>query len=156
MLESFTEQDAIILEIFAGTAGVTAAFKRCGFENSVAVDRTRAHGALASIIPMDLTKPSDQMTLFEWIKHPAVKGVFLAPPCGTASAAREIALPGQHAPKPLRTLDEPDGVSTLSGNDMLRVSAANILYEFTASVMDLCTELGKHVWWKTLGTVCSG
>ena len=33
--------------------------------------------------------------------------------------------------------------STLSGTDMLRVSAANVLYEFTAEVMDLCTLLGK-------------
>eukprot|EP00435_Cladocopium_sp_Y103_P022983 s4341_g5.t1 len=44
----------------------------------------------------------DQMAVIDWIKHPAVKGVFLAPPCGTASTARQIELPGQDAPKPLR------------------------------------------------------
>ena len=67
----------------------------------------------------------------------------MAPPCGTASTARQIHLPEENAPKPLRTLDEPNGISTLSGTDMLRVSAANVLYEFTAEVMDLCTLLGK-------------
>lgn len=131
------------MELFAGTAGETAAFKRCGFDNSIAVDKVWSHGSLASIIPLDLTKPEDQATVLEWIKHPAVKGVFLAPPCGTASTARQIHLPGENAPMPLRTADEPNGISTLSGRDMLRVSAANILYEFTADVMDLCTLLNK-------------
>eukprot|EP00435_Cladocopium_sp_Y103_P043234 s526_g12.t1 len=92
---------------------------------------------------MDLTKVEDQLAVKAWIKHPAVKGVFLAPPCGTASTARQIELPGEDAPKPLRTLDEPNGIADLSGQDMLRVSAANVLYEFTAEIMDLCTELGK-------------
>eukprot|EP00435_Cladocopium_sp_Y103_P070794 s702_g36.t1 len=126
-----------------GTAGVTAAFKRLGFENSVAVDKTRSRGALASIIQLDLTKPEDQLAVLSWVKHPAIKGVFLAPPCGTASTARQIELPGESAPKPLRTLDEPNGLSNLSGLDQQRVSAANILYEFTAEVMDLCTQLDK-------------
>eukprot|EP00435_Cladocopium_sp_Y103_P065000 s975_g26.t1 len=126
-----------------GTAGVTAAFKRCGFDNSVAVDKQRYPGSLASIIPMDLTKQEDRDAVKSWIRHPAVKGVFIAPPCGTASTARQIPIPGEDAPKPLRTLGEPNGLSMLEGQDMLRVSAANILYEFTAELMDLCTILGK-------------
>ena len=91
---------------------------------------------------MDLTKPEDQSAVMSWIRHPAVKGVFLAPPCGTASAARQIELPGESAPRPLRTLDEPDGLASLSGTDCLRVGLANVLYAFTAEVMDLCTLLG--------------
>ena len=81
--------------------------------------------------------------MISWIKHPAVKGVFLAPPCGTASAARQIELPDDEAPKPLRSLDEPDGLMGLTGLDQLRVGLANVLYAFTAEIMDLCTSLEK-------------
>ena len=44
--------------------------------------------------------------------------VFLAPPCGTASAARFIELPNEKAPRPLRTPEEPDGVSDLEGVEL--------------------------------------
>lgn len=122
---------------------MTACFKQCGFVNSIAVDKTRAHGALVSIVPLDLTKHEDQQAVIQWIKHPAIKGVFLAPPCGTASAAREIRIPGMNPPQPLRTLEEPDGISTLNGLDLVRVSAANMLYSFCAEVLELCCLLGK-------------
>ena len=131
------------MEIFAGTGGVTASFKRSGFSNSVAVDKTKAAGALTSIVPLDLTKDEDQQAVFSWLRHPAVRGVFLAPPCGTASAARSIDIPGERPPQPLRSLDEPDGISGLSGTDLTRVSAANILYAFCAEVLELCCELDK-------------
>ena len=91
---------------------------------------------------MDLTKLEDQLTVISWIKHPAVKGVFLAPPCGTASAARQIELPDEKAPKPLRSLDKPDGLMNLTVLDQMRVGLANVLCAFTAEVMDLCTLLG--------------
>jgi hypothetical protein len=61
-----------------------------------------------------------------------VKGVFVAPPCGTASAARNIDIPGEDPPKPLRSFEQPDGISGLSGLDLVRVSAANVLYSFCA------------------------
>lgn len=138
-----TVHDSIILESFAGTGGVTACFKRHGFINSVAVDKTKAAGALTSIISLDLTRDEDQRAVLNWIRHPAVKGVFLAPPCGTASAARSMDLPGGNPPKPLRSLEEPDGISGLSGIDSKRVGAANILYAFCADVLELCCALGK-------------
>ena len=59
-------------------------------------------------VPFDLTKHEDQQTMLQWIKHLAIKGVLLAPPCGTASAAREIKTPGMNHPKPLRTYEEPE------------------------------------------------
>ena len=82
------------------------------------MDKTRHTGSLAGIISLDLTKLEDQQ-LVEWLDSPAVKAVFLAPPCGTASAARSIELPGENAPRPLRSFEEPDGLSTLHGLDLL-------------------------------------
>jgi hypothetical protein len=123
-----------MLELFCGTAGVIACFKKCGFHNVVAVDKTRHKGALAGVVSLDMTRQQDQRLVLQWLEHPAVKAVFLAPPCGTSSAARNIEIPGENAPKPLRSLEEPDGLSTLHGVDVLRVSAANVLYAFTAEV----------------------
>ena len=70
--------DTIILEIFAGTGGVTASFKRRGFSNSVAVDKVKTTCALTSIIPLDLTKDEDQqaVSIGYGIQHPAVKAHF--------------------------------------------------------------------------------
>jgi len=137
-LDGFTAQDIIVLELFCGTAGVTACFKRCGFANAVAVDKTRHTGSLAGIISLDLTKIEDQRLVLQWLDHPAVRAVFLAPPCGTASAARMIELVGEDAPRPLQSFEEPDGLSSLHGTDLLRVSAANILYAFTAEIVEKC------------------
>ena len=91
-MDSFTEHDTIILET------VLRALKRHSFTNSVAVGKHRSAGALASIIPLDLTKTDNQQAVLKWIQHPALKGVFVAPPCRTASAARNIELPVPNAP----------------------------------------------------------
>ena len=108
-MHGFTEADCIIIELFAGTGGVTAAFKRLGFQNSIAVDKVRQSGTLVNLITLDLTSHNDQQAVLQWIRHPAVAGVFLAPPCGTASAARAIHVPGENPPQPLRSLEQPDG-----------------------------------------------
>ena len=134
-------QDIIVIELFCGTAGVTACFKRYGFGNAMAVDKTKHPGLLAGVISLDLTSTADQQLVLEWLEHPAVKAVFIAPPCGTASAARAIDLPGENAPRPLRTLDEPDGIQGLTANELARVSAANILYAFTVEVLERCCKL---------------
>ena len=102
----------------------------------------RQTGTLAGVITLDITKLEDQRLFLQWLEHPAVCAVFIAPPCGTASAARNIDIPGEHAPRPLRTYEEPDGISNLHGLDLMRVGAANILYAFTAEVVEMCCALG--------------
>ena len=69
--------------------------------------------------------------------------VHLAPPCGTASAARSRDLPrlraaGGHVPQPLRSVREPQGIGTLSGADLLRVQQANLLYAVVGRVAAWC------------------
>lgn len=46
-------------------------------------------------------------------------------------------------PVPLRSPECPDGLPNLEGQDLARVTAANILYAFCAEVYDLCCMLGK-------------
>eukprot|EP00435_Cladocopium_sp_Y103_P023913 s2204_g5.t2 len=57
------------------------------------------------------------------------------------SECSEAPAGGEDLPRPLRTLDEPDGISSLKGTDLLRVSAANILYAFVVEVMEPCCSL---------------
>ena len=140
-MSGFTADDIIIIEIFCGTAGVTASFKRHGFSNAIAVDKMKQAGMLAGVISLDLTSLADQLLILQWLEHPCVHAVFLAPPCGTASAARFIELPNEKAPRPLRTPEEPDGVADLEGVELERVSAANILYAFTVEVLEKCCQL---------------
>ena len=110
----------------------------------VAVDKHRKRNALASIIQLDLTLEKDQDLVMGWLEHPSVIGIFWAPPCGTASAAREIILDGEDfLPQPLRTVLEPDGISFLQGLDAVRVSQANQLYSFCGETFDKCHRLGK-------------
>ena len=98
------------------------------------------------ITKLDLTQACNQQLVFDWISLPQVHGVFLAPPCGTASLARNIQDPAEpDLPQPLRSWEEPDVLPDLTELDFLRVSQANILYDFTAACQDLCTKLGKNL-----------
>ena len=123
---------------------MTATFRRAGLLGCLAVDKHRNRNALATIIQLDLTLEGDQKLVMDWLEHPSVIGLFWAPPCGTASAAREIMLEDEtDLPKPLRTVLEPDGISFLHGLDAVRVSQANQLYSFCGETFDKCQELGK-------------
>ncbi len=60
------------------------------------------------------------------------------------SAAREIVPDGENfLPQPLRTVLEPDGISSLQGLAAVRVSQANQLYSFCGGTFDKCHRLGK-------------
>ena len=133
----------MVLEIFCGTAGVSAAFKKLGFD-VIAVDKFVPKSPKVMITKLDLTQSCNQQLVFDWISLPQVRVVFLAPPCGTASLACNIQDPEEpDLPQPLRSWDEPDGLQNLTELDFLRVSQANCLYEFTAACQDLCAKLGK-------------
>jgi hypothetical protein len=98
----------------------------------------------ALVTKLDLTLVSNQLLVLSWIRNPQVKAVFLAPPCGTASAARNIQREDDpDLPQPLRSAEFPDGLPGLQGTDLLRVEQSNILYDFSATVFDLCCELDK-------------
>ena len=133
----------MVLELCCGTAGLSASFKRLGFD-TIAVDKHVPKTPKASVTKLDLTQFSTQQLVLEWIRMPQVKAVFIAPPCGTASKARTIHLDDvENLPQPLRTLEQPDGVDNLEGLDFLRVSQSNILYDFVAACYEECCAQGK-------------
>lgn len=137
------DSHAVILELCCGTAGLSASFKRLGFD-TIAVDKHVPKTPKASVTKLDLTQFSTQQLVLEWIKMPQVKAVFIAPPCGTASKARTIHLDDvENLPQPLRTAEQPDGVDNLEGLNFLRVSQSNILYDFVAACYEECCAMGK-------------
>ena len=136
--------ESVFLEIFCGTAGVSASLKRAGTGSCISLDKLVPKGTKAQVTKIDLTSHENQRLVLSWLERPEVIGVFAAPPCGTATAARQIQLePYQHGPPPLRSVDMPDGLNDLTGDALIRVSFANMLYSFVAEVMDRCSELGK-------------
>ena len=86
-----------------------------------------------------------------WINSRTVLGIFLAPPCGTASRARSIKLGKnlkrkfQNELKPLRSNRRPNGVSGLSWLNKFKVSKANKLYHLTAQIVKHCVQHGLLV-----------
>ena len=128
-----------VIEIFCGSARVTASLKELGLSASFGVDHDTKK-AVSTAKRLDLTLTSDQDLLLQWVKSPLVVGIFIAPPCGTCSMARYIKLRNANGrpmpgPIPLRSQQFPEGIPGLVGKNRARVSAANRLYDFVSVVI---------------------
>eukprot|EP00435_Cladocopium_sp_Y103_P072170 s444_g39.t1 len=134
------------LDIFCGTAGVTASLKRLGAE-AIGIDHVLHKARMkAPAVKLDLTLPSSQQMVEDEIRSGRVSGVMLAPPCGTFSKARNIPLRDRNGrkmrgPPPLRSHQYPQGIPGLTGVNRTRVKQANKLYAFCRRIMELCEEL---------------
>ena len=138
-----------IIEMFAGSARVTACLRYLGLTGCFGVDHILQHN-VAKVIPADLTTESGQALFWTWVTSPSCFGVFAAPPCGTCSLARNIKIrvPGSRrkgGPPPLRSAKYPDGLPHLTPNQRARVDAANTLYAFLTKVALFCVEHGKLI-----------
>ena len=71
-----------------------------------------------------------------------------APPCGTATAARDRPVPlalrhrGAPNPPPLRSAEHPWGLPHLTGINATKVKQANLIYEFILECIGVCDEQG--------------
>ena len=139
----------VIIEVFCGSARVTASLKEIGLSESFGIDH-EVSKAIATVRKLDLTLSKDQKIFLQWMKSPLVVGLFWAPPCGTCSLARNIQLRDAvgrkiAGPVPLRSQDFPEGLMGLQGKDRRRVSAANKLYEFLAETIKDAVAMGLVV-----------
>ena len=104
----------IILEIFAGSARLSKACRKLGFE-AVAVDQTKDRSEQFPIFQIDVTDSQSLSALESFIdvEKDAILHAHFAPSCGTASRARGRPIPGEHpraGPQPLRSERYPDGL----------------------------------------------
>ena len=100
-----TQSTPLCLEFCCGSAGITKAMPSVGFRSvgfDYSFNRSKPEGFALDV---DLCTAEGQELAMQWLRHPALVFVWRAPPCGTASRAREK--PG--GPPPLRTDDEPHG-----------------------------------------------
>ncbi|CAE7464224.1 unnamed protein product [Symbiodinium sp. KB8] len=131
------------VEVFAGSGRLTAELKSSGFRDSVGVDHVVPKHIVSPIVKLDLLEPDSVQMLFDMIDSPFCVYVHLAPPCGTASRAREI--PGRHMPQPARSEIHPDGLPALQGPLLDRVRKANQLYGLAGRIFSHCMRKGKLV-----------
>ena len=143
-------ENLICIEIFSGSGRLTALIRKLGMR-AVAVDRS-AQRTKGPVTILDLTKPDDLRYLLNFIESEKdnIMLVHLAPPCGTASAARNrrhkhLEEAGFDLPVPLRRKEFPMGLPTLRGLDLTKVSLANDLYWATLTIAEKCIQLNVTV-----------
>lgn len=127
--------DLLFIEVFSGTAGLTAAVRRFGCKHSTGVDAHVNKQVKAPVLRIDLCTEPGQQLLWRILRQPRVVAIHLGPPGGTSSRARDVRRRWGPAPKPLRSKEHPNGIPTLSGKDAARVAAANSLYRLSGEIM---------------------
>lgn len=140
-----------VLEVFCGSGRLTKNLRSRGFDAwGVDWKGGKLTPESPAVLQMDLTTASDQRAFRHLLDHPLLAAVHFAPPCGTASRAREIHLGGAsgHGPPPLRDEDHPLGLPDLHlrhPHEVPRVAAANALYNFVGDRAAELTE--KNIIW---------
>ena len=130
-------EECMIIEVFCGTARVTACLKQYGLSSCFGVDYLHSKQAASQVIIADLCTSEGTALVRQWLSHEFVVGIFLAPLCGSASRAREISLGKgcKHVgPRLLRDDEHPNGRPNLTLQERRRVSLANRLYHLTAEL----------------------
>ena len=127
---------AVVIELCAGSAGLTAAIRSEGLDG-LAVDSARnIHRPKAPIIRADLSSESGQRLILDIVEKAEIVHIHAGPPCGTSTKSREIPISkalraaGAPQPKPLRSAEWPWGLPSLQGINRARVETANRIYLF--------------------------
>ena len=144
----FNSRTPMLIEVFCGTAGVSAQFKLAG-GRSVGIDHhIKRHKLKAAAVQMDLKQTWVQNLIFDEVSSGRVDSIHMAPPCGTSSAARNIPISkkllkqGAPRPRPLRSHRYPEGLPTLKGISLAKVESANVLYKFCCRLALHCEKHG--------------
>ena len=86
----------MIVEIFAGTAKVTAELRKIGMSSAFGTDHIRHKQAAAQVVVADLSTEEGVSLLMQWLADEHVVGLFIAPlrfglKSAVDSAQKEIA-----------------------------------------------------------------
>ena len=99
------------VEIFCGSGRLTRHLRAAGLD-AVGIDwkGCKLIQETPAVVRLNLSLEVDQRKMWALLEHPCLTFVFLAPPCRTASRAREIRMiKEEHGPPPLRSEEEPLG-----------------------------------------------
>ena len=120
--------EAVCVEIFCGKAKLSKPLRQKCFQ-VLSVDHLASKGI--PILRIDIGNASQRQVLEELLELDKIIYVHFAPPCGTASAARNI----QPGPPPLRSVLFPMGLPRLTFVQNQRVRKANFLYTWSCNSM---------------------
>lgn len=140
----------VALEEFCGSAGLAAQLRLLGID-ALGLDYSRnPQRPLAPIINCDMSLPSGQKTVYDICENANVEYTHAAPPCGTATRARDRPLPAAvrrrlniGSPARLRSDEMPYGLPGLTGLNAIKVKAANATYLFVAAFCTMMWAAGK-------------
>ena len=121
------------LEVFAGSARLTAEIRLLGLQDSLGIDHRLQSRLPAPVLSLDLSESSAREIVMSILDSPNLIYIHLAPPCGTASRARDIQRCANDPP-PARSDKHPDGLPDLHKTHPAlhaRVLSANALYEYS-------------------------
>lgn len=102
------------LEVMCGCAELTSELHKAGFDATGIDYKGCKDKAKSRVIWIDLATRLGQLEFWDLVHAGSVRYIHFAPPCGTASRAREIRRRGVD-PKPLRSQEHPDGLPDLCG-----------------------------------------
>ena len=112
----------LVVELFAGTATLSCELRKAGFP-ILAVDKSSVRQPKVKLVELDATTASGQSVLLQTLLSANIAYFHAAPPCGTASRARDKPLPSymEHIrAEPLRSEEHPLGLPPLQGLDEAR------------------------------------
>ena len=134
------------LEIFAGSAGLTAALTAVNFDATGIDWSENRHKPKGKVVQVNLSTDNGVAVFWRMLRHPRLAYCHFAPPCGTASRAREKRMSKErHGPPPLRSVEFPLGLPNLASQHpqaVRRVEVANALYKLTAEAAKYLTKRG--------------
>ncbi len=129
-----SSRSKVVIEVCCGSAKLTCELIAVGFDG-IGIDYSgNKDKPRVKVLTIDLTTSWGRRELRRLIYETQPVFVWFAPPCGSASRAREIRRKVGFDPKPLRSDAFPDGVPGLCGTDKVRVEKANLIYKFTAEM----------------------
>ena len=137
-------------ELFAGSCKLSKCLKLHGF-SAVGIDHKKCKNRVGPRIVLDLSKPNSVDYLKGKIDQGGVFFIPMAPPCGTASRARDKPVPKWlqrrcvPSPPPLRSAEYPSGLPGLRGVHLERVELANACYDTASQVFIAGHERGIFV-----------
>ena len=142
-LDGTSVNDLICIECCCGSAKLSFSLKDLGF-SVYPIDHSRnRHKPRCKVILLDLLNEYHLEIFWDLLDDPNVFYVHWAPPCGTASKARELPLAGvRNPPMPLRSAQFLFGLPNLEPTSQARVTAANQLYRLCVQGMVKCLNRG--------------
>ena len=141
-----SEPRPVALEVFSGSASLSRELAAQGFQ-VFACDRDTTKSQSAAL-KLDLQEEAGQSLFWALWSDANAAYVHCGPPCGTASRARERAIPrkmraaGVPQPPQLRSSEFPFGLPNMLHSAAYgpRLRAANRLYRFTAKILLACLQ----------------